>query len=254
MSNDVDLVSGKESDPALRDSRAPSNEERVPTKKVMVGLPMYGGVEPLFMLSMIQLVRQLPCEMVLKPCLGDSLVSRARNRIAAAFLASDCTHLLFLDSDLIFSPEHIARLVAHDLPIVAGLYPKKQKELGWVCNMLDTPKEPEGDLQEVKYAGTGCLMIAREVFEEILRFQWAEEYDPDDGDEPGVKWDFFAVGVVELDGRRRYLSEDWFFCERARICGYRIMMDTRVVLKHVGQMIYPLQDLAEFGELIDKAA
>lgn len=220
-------------------------------KKVMVGLPVYGGYDPHFITSLMDLlVQRIPVALAMKTCIGDSLVSRARNRIAAAFLRSDCTHLLFLDTDLIFSPEQIARLVGHDEPIVAGLYPKKQRELGWVCNLLPFEAMDERGLKPVRYAGTGCLLIAREVLEAMI-VRWPEiEYDPDDGDEAGVKWDLFPTGVLACPktGRRRYLSEDWWFCERALQLGYKVWMDTQVVLKHVGPMIYPVDSLEEFSD------
>lgn len=224
--------------------------------KVFVALPVYGGYHPHFVFGLLELMAgPRPCPLMVKQLVGDSLVARARNRLAAQFLASDATHLLFLDTDLIFSPDHIERLVGHadagGHAIVAGLYPKKQKQLAWVCNVED-PEIRDGideaaDLVPVKYAGTGCLMIAREVFERMID-RWGDEiaYQPDDG-ETGLEtlWDFFSVGVWECprSGRRRYLSEDWYFCQRARDLGYQIMMDTRVVLKHCGEAVYPLEDI-----------
>ena len=217
--------------------------------KIFLALPVYGGYDPHFVTSLLRFVTHQPrvADLIIRPCIGDSLVARARNRLCAEFLATAATHLLFMDTDLIFSPEHIAKLVSHAQrgePLVAGLYPKKQLELGWVCNVLDELQEVnEHGLVEVKYAGTGCLMIAREVLTAMIAKYPAIEYDPDEGDSPGVKWDFFATGVQAFQERRRYLSEDWMFCQRAQESGFRVMMDTSVVLKHVGQFIYPVQDI-----------
>lgn len=221
--------------------------------KLFIALPVYGGYHPHFVASLMQLLthKALPCEIVIRPCVGDSLVARARNRLAAQFLASDCTHLLFLDTDLIFSPEHIARLISHNVPIVAGLYPKKQTELAWVCNMLEgTEPDPVSGLQPVKYAGTGCLLIERLVLEVMISAHPELRYDPDDGDEPGTKYDFFSCGVwaCPKTGRRRYLSEDWWFCQRAHDLGLNVLMDTQVVLKHCGDAIYPLQPIEAFAD------
>lgn len=221
----------------------------------MLGMPVYGGYDPHFVDSLMRLLHAPPCPMMPEPCIGDSLVARARNRIAAKFLRSeDFTHLLFLDTDLIFSPEHIARLVSHDEPIVAGLYPKKQRELAWVCNLLPGEETDERGLQQVRYAGTGCLLIAREVLERMREAYPELEYDPDHGDEPGVKWDFFRCGVYRCpeSGLRRYLSEDWWFCQMALDLGYRIWMDTQVVCKHVGQMVYPVDSLESFADPVQE--
>ena len=43
---------------------------------------------------------------------GCSVVSRARNLLAQDMLESDCTELLFIDSDINFDPEDILRLMA----------------------------------------------------------------------------------------------------------------------------------------------
>jgi len=219
--------------------------------------PIYGGVDPYFHESMMSVVtdKNRIYGVRVRPLIGDSLVSRARNRLATEFLKSDATHLFFIDSDLIFSAEHVARIASHaarGVPIVAGLYPKKQRQLGWVCNVLDRPTEPDKfDLQPVKYAGTGFLCIAREVLETMMAAHPEARYDPDDGDDwQGDLWEFFPVGIRQCPetGRRRMLSEDWWFCQRAIDLGYKIMMDTRVVCKHVGSMIYPLDTIESFAK------
>lgn len=225
------------------------------SKKVFLGMPVYGGYHPLFVRSLMHLLAAQPCrDMIVHACIGDSLVARARNRIAAKFLASDATHLLMLDTDLIFSPEQIVRLASHNVPIVAGLYPKKQPQLDWVCNRMAGETTNEQGLQRVRYAGTGCLMIAREVLERMRDLHPELAYEPDDGDEPGTKWDFFSTGVWRdpATGKGRYLSEDWFFCQRALELGEDIWMDMEVVMKHVGDCVYPIAEVPwEEGAVID---
>jgi hypothetical protein len=106
----------------------------------------------------------------------------------------------------------------------------------------------------VKYAGTGFLCIAREVLERIIKEMPELRYDPDEGDgEPGSLWDFFRVGVWECPetGYRRYLSEDWWFCQIARDLGYDVMMDTQIVCKHVGQFVYPFDSPESFSTPIE---
>lgn len=214
--------------------------------RVFVALPVYGGYHAQFVPCLARLIQSPPqnATFQIHANPGDSLVSRSRNRLAAQFLRSDCTHLLFLDTDLIFSSDQIGRLISHDLPLVCGLYPKKQTELAWVCNTRADfgPADPDSGLQRILYGGTGCMLIRRDVFEKIAKVFPDIAYDPDDGEDPGLYHDFFKVGVCVAQGRRRYLSEDWFFCEMAMQCGIRVMMDTRVVLKHVGEAVYPLQD------------
>lgn len=173
---------------------------------------------------------------------GDSLVSRARNCLAADFLESDCTHLLFIDSDLIFSAEHIERLVSHDVDIIGGCYPAKAEgKIKWIVNSHSEPRHIlENGLQEMRYVGTGFMLIKRRVFLRMID-EFDLSYKPDESSRD-VEWDFFAVGPYQFpDGSRRYLSEDWYFCQRALDLGFKVWADTRVILRHIGQAIYPLQ-------------
>jgi len=213
--------------------------------KLFIGLPVYHALDPQFAQCLINLHLDPPTdEFLVGPNIGDSLVSRSRNTITANFLDTDATHLLWLDSDLIFSPAHVKRLLAHSVELVGGFYPKKsQGPLEWVCNALDgefRPPRPDG-LQEIKFAGTGFLLIARTVFEQMIAgFGSQIGYRADTTGRQ--EYDFWTVGVHEYpDGARRYLSEDWFFCQRWRDLGGTVWGDTRVICKHIGHAIYPLQ-------------
>ena len=61
---------------------------------------------------------------------NESLVTRARNILVAMFLANkDATHLMFIDADIGFNAENIAKMMTDtmrdDVEIVCGAYPKK---------------------------------------------------------------------------------------------------------------------------------
>ena len=215
-----------------------------PPKNVFIGLPVYGGYHPHFVHSLIPLLMEPPCSLKIGPCVGDSLVARARNKIVADFLATDCTHLLFLDTDLIFSVQAIARLLSHDVAIVGGLYPKKQKELAWVCNMLPESEPDARGLQRVKYIGTGAMLIRRDVIELMIRCHPEIAYETDRGQQQRIEHDIFPCAPMfdPEHGNTRYHSEDWGFCRRALNLGIDVHADTCVVMKHVGDCIYPLGD------------
>lgn len=211
--------------------------------KLFVALPCYGDMPAQFAQCVTRLALAPPVSLQLRFGIGDSLVSRVRNTLTADFLASDATHLLFIDSDLVFSGDHIARLVSHGEPIVGGFYPKKKDgKLEWVCNSkLDFPPPDKRGLQELRYIGTGFLMVEREVFYKMIEHSPDMRYDADGSGR--AEHDFWRVGVHQAeDGARRYLSEDWYFCQRALDLGISIFMDTRVVLKHIGQITYPLEN------------
>jgi hypothetical protein len=216
-------------------------------KKLFIALPVYRELDAHFTQCLLKLIANPPMPIMLRMLPGDSLVSRARNSLTADFLASDCTHLLWIDTDLIFSPDHVARLASHDEDLVGGFYPKKQEgPLSWVLNTLVPPVPPREDgLQELRYIGTGFMCIARTVFSQMIHAHPELAYTPDHRKDR-TEHDFWSVGVYRTRSSPRepwvgrYLSEDWYFCQRWLDLGGRIFGDTHVVLKHVGQAIYPL--------------
>lgn len=213
-------------------------------KKIFLALPIDNGAKRAWERCIHALRDNAPCDMVEAEVYGDSLVSRARNTLSAQFLKTDCTHLLWIDSDIIFKPEDVARLASHDVGVVAGFYPKKQAELAWVCNALAEPAavDPTTGLQPVRYMGTGFMLIAREVFER-MRNEYPDIAFTPDGKEEETEWDFWQVGVYKFpDGFRRYLSEDWWFCQRCLDMGIQVHADTRIVVQHIGEVAYPLPD------------
>lgn len=212
-------------------------------QKLMVAVPYYGGGHPAFSECLLRLQANPPCDLAIKHAIGDSLVSRARNSLTNDFLRSDCTDLLFIDSDLIFAPEQIGHLAAHDVDLVAGFYPKKQEgALNWVCNALPGELPDVNGLQVVRYMGTGFMRIRRNVFEQMIaRFGDVMGYQPDHATHR-IEYDFWSVGPYKFsDGLTRYLSEDWYFCQRWLDLGGKVFGDTRIVLRHIGQAIYPLR-------------
>ena len=97
--------------------------------KLFIGTPCYGGiVTRQYLLSILRLNAALAAEgipYILATLDKESLITRARNRLADQFLQSDATHLLFIDADIRFQPEAVLRLVRHGGALVAGAVPKK---------------------------------------------------------------------------------------------------------------------------------
>lgn len=62
---------------------------------------------------------------------NESLITRARNYIADAFLRSECTHMIFVDADIGFNPMDVIALLAlqiskpSEYDIIGAAYPKK---------------------------------------------------------------------------------------------------------------------------------
>lgn len=216
--------------------------------QLYIGVCCYGGVRPEFMASMIQLCRKNTGAQI-NLLQGESLVCRARNRIVKRFLETDCEGLLQIDTDISFDPESMLRMVESGLDVVGGMYALKTIRRQWCLNALLEKKferGPEG-LTPVSTIGTGMLYIKRVVFEKMIASGMVEEYPPDDTDQPGRYFDFFKAGVAfdVNHKRKRYMSEDWYFCQMARQAGFEVYADTRNVGVHFGNISYPMPEGAE---------
>ena len=207
-------------------------------KKLFVALPVYNEMDSFFAQSLMRLQVDRPCDLTMRTLVGDSLIPRARNTLVADFLETDCTHMLFIDSDLVFRPDHLRRLMSREEDVIGGFYPKKQQgPLHWVCNATFKPVECRKDaVQELRYIGTGFLRISRKAIEEMIAHYGDTIAFRSDHAPYRVEHDLFSVGVY----KGRYLSEDWYFCQRWLDMGGKVWGDTSVWLPHIGKVSYPL--------------
>ena len=158
---------------------------------------------------------------------GYKQIDLARCQMASDALAAGCEETLWIDADTGFHPDAVERLRAHDLPIVCGIYPKKNKrELA--IHALPGTKEivfgKGGGLIEILYAPTGFLLVRRDVYDDAPRA--ARTARVSRRHRPHARARTIAP-LIRPDGDGWwYLADDFAFCERARQCGYKIMADT----------------------------
>jgi hypothetical protein len=199
---------------------------------------------------------------------GDSLITRARNRLVAEFMADPrWTHLFWIDADIGFEPEAALRLMLANRDVVAGVYPHKRdawpaeglrealpagttradfeaRYPSFPVNLLNrraTAVDADG-FMEVLDAPTGFMLIARRVFDQLAAAMPELRYTPDRV--PGgashlqdlPHYRFFDV-LAEPDNGR-YLTEDYAFCRRWQSIGGKVFVDARSRLMHQGLWTY----------------
>src|ERR1043165_3146603 len=64
-------------------------------------------------------------ETVLRIHTSGSLLVRERNDLIKAFLESDCSHMLCIDSDIAWNPIDVQRMINLDEDFIAALYPAR---------------------------------------------------------------------------------------------------------------------------------
>ena len=108
--------------------------EELRKRKLMVCTPMYGGMcagtYTKSSTDLAQAAAKYGVELVFFYLFNESLITRARNYCVDTFMRSDCTHMIFLDSDIGFDFNDVLAMLAlmseeSDYDIMCAPYPKK---------------------------------------------------------------------------------------------------------------------------------
>jgi len=166
-----------------------------------------------------------------------ALTYDAMNQATEGFLRTDCTHLLFLESDMNHPNDTIPRLLKHDLPVVGGIQTFKVPPFVPMIYRYRREDEPasgtrddngpyvpigkwdRGKLIEVDGIATGCLLVRRDVFEKVKR-----------------PWFTFAEG-----------TQDLYFCRGIHDAGFKIYCDTSIECGHIGSVTVGVSDYLRYG-------
>ena len=239
-------------------------QENTTKPKIFIATPMYGGMcAGFYTQSIIQLLTTCQANGVdaeFSFMFNESLITRARNSLTHTFLKTDCSHLMFIDSDIKFRAEDVIHMIRADKEILCGIYPKK--EINWysvkaamdrgvpfdqlkshtgsfVVNLVNYVGEvtvPVNEPVEIFNGGTGFMLIKREVFDKLSDHVPAYSNDVIDlggqmkQSEP-IK-EFFTTSIEP--GTNRLLSEDYHFCRIWREIGGKVYAAPWCQLAHIG--------------------
>jgi len=205
-------------------------------RKLFIGIPAYDGklnIKTAYGLAQLMPeAMRLGVAVTLSDISNCSLITLARNALVNEFLKTDCTELLFIDADVIVTPDDILRLMAQGgtQDISAGAYPRRAQDKRFFTDLYwDENKNLEfvGSLMRVKRVGTGFMLIQRHVIEKMIEAHPEWEYANADGAKLHALFDF---GIVN----GQYVGEDYLFCDRATQLGFKVYIDVDISLPHVG--------------------
>jgi hypothetical protein len=191
---------------------------------------------------------------------GDALITRARASLVAQFLDDPtATHLLFVDADIGFEPDQVMRLINCGADICAAVYPIKRLDWGKVKSVIEAERPNPGaaalhyvfevpdpnavairaGFVQVRYAGTGFLMIRRQALEKMCAHYSQLKYKRDHSMEAAATSNNrYALFDCMIDETGTYLSEDFSFCRRWSDLGGEIWADLDSRLSHVGPLVF----------------
>jgi hypothetical protein len=194
---------------------------------------------------------------------NESLIQRGRNLLAHQFMQNEAaTHLMFIDADIKFNPADIVHMLRADKDIICGIYPKK--EINWhaveqavkdgvpvdqlknktgsmVVNLVGYEGQvtvPAHEPLEIWNGGTGFMLIKKEVLVKMKEQLPAYRNDVKVLSGEITDWitEYFACAIEP--GVQRLLSEDYYFCWKAREMGIKIHAAPWVNLGHFGSYLF----------------
>jgi len=145
----------------------------------------------------------------------------ARNLIIEAFLQSECSHLLMLDTQTFPVAYYLDVMLAHNVDMVSAIVQAVQPDAVGkfhllplahrVKNGIAQPFWAKG-LQECYRTTCACTLVKREVIKSL-------------------EFPAFSFGYNEYG--ERVMSEDYNFCRRVREAGFKIHVDFDLLCSHL---------------------
>lgn len=191
-------------------------------------------------------------------------ISGARNGVVRRFLdESNAEWLWWLDADMTFAPNTLARLLEHAdaerAPIVGGLCFSIDKtqlfptlydfaEIDGKSEVVRYSEWPPNAMFQIAATGTACLLVHRSVFTRMEEFTLAGGVTP-----PGFSTVYPWFQEREFAGKA--VGEDITFCWRAGLLEIPVFVNTAVHIGHVKDQLLTIDRyLGQRAELAALAA
>lgn len=193
--------------------------------KLLIGIPTLDYVHSEFMGCLIALLKRLKDDGIEHDVeiQSGTLVYTARERIAHKAINENYSHVLWLDSDMVFQPSIVDDLMFSGKPFVTGIYHARRK--GYASCIFKTIEinvkverfeEYPTDTFEIAGCGFGCVLIETSILKDVCLNK--------------------GVCFTPLPS----YGEDIAFCKRASELGHKIYCEPSVVCGHIGHIaIYP---------------
>jgi len=159
-----------------------------------------------------------------------SLLPETRTRLVSRAYKFGATHILWLDTDMKFPPDTIARLLNHNKMVVGANYSTKEIESRPVAYREDEDyvgpvwtQDSSKGLQQVTFLGMGVMLTDIRVFD-VLKLPWFV-FDP------------LPPDFIKQSG------EDGYFCHKLREAEFEVFIDHDLSKQvvHIGDAEYTTQ-------------
>ena len=240
--------------------------------RIFVATPVHSDVSIHYFKACLEFqkecfVRKIP---VMFQVMKSSLVTQGRQLCVSGFMESDCTHMLFIDSDISFNFKMIERMINYDKEICLVPYPIKGTDhdkvkarilagetlsphlLGNQYTMsVPDPSNVKvvNGFIEVERGPAGCMLIKKEVIEKLIK-EYPEftinQHTLIDGKlvKRNHMYNFFDTYWNKDD--KTYTGEDFYFCKLCKHAGIKMYALVDEYISHHGEYSYTGRLLDEF--------
>jgi len=193
-------------------------------KKILIAIPTNKYIEPETMKSIFDLEIPEGYETEFQYFYGYQ-IDQIRNLIARWAVNYD--YLLSIDSDIVLPKDSLKKMISADKDVISGLYIQRipdthtlevymNNNKGGVDNIPYHMIKDKG-VVEIMACGMGCALIKSEVFKKM-------EYPH-----------FLYKSALD---HKDTISEDIYFCAKARSLGYQIWADSSIICDHKGSVYF----------------
>ena len=240
--------------------------------RIFVATPVHSDVSIHYFKACLEFqkecfIRKIP---VMFQVMKSSLVTQGRQLCVSGFMESNCTHMLFIDSDISFNFKMIERMINYDKDICLVPYPIKgldfdkiKKRIKDGCDIdprvlgnqytMSVPDpssvKVENGFIEVERGPAGCMLIKRSVIDALIK-EYPEftikQHTLIDGKLVTRKhmYNFFDTYWNKDD--KTYTGEDFYFCKLCKHAGIKMYALIDEYISHHGEFSYTGRLLDEF--------
>ncbi len=201
--------------------------------KILIGIPSIGTMRIETVISLCRILSSTP-DITYEICAPiTSYIHHNREEIAKEAVRLGADYVLFIDTDMIFPPDALTKLLSRDKEIIGVMYnyrgtpsrptvkfdPKYKDE----CTVIEKNGEISASITDetkpfrCRAVGAGFLLVKIDVFKKLKR-----PY-------------FTFVPETEVN---EIIGEDVYFCDKARYNRYEIWCDPTIKMGHIGLMIF----------------
>lgn len=194
--------------------------------KICIAVVTNRLIKPQTVLSLLNLKK--PCEVFYVIASEGYTTAEGRAYCVIQAKKENCTHILFVDDDMVFTSHTLEKLLSHGKEIVGVASNSRTLPLSTTVSMIDEngnhlphdkiafPKIPQ-ELFRCFSVGMGVCLVSMKVFEVI--------------EKPWFRFEAHESGKV-------LIGEDAWLCKQAREKGIEIYCDGSLFIGHIGDYVY----------------